>query len=214
MRLEELRAQVRASKHTRCCTTGSSFKEQRWLCLTLAVHAAWKHASRFPRDEEVDVGGIQVRVEAAADPQRLLAPTASSAADAEQLPAAFKPLHGFTTADILRDQRFRVRAGPGHSFREELLCCSATAPMYACAQFCITWGDCMEHLPPEPHLKRSCGRCSHCLALRSMHQCWSLMHIPMYAGLSMHAGVLHDFPKTSASGSCVCGDIGLDESSA
>ena len=69
--------------------------------------------------------GVQVRVEAAADPQRLLAPTASSAADAEQRPAAFKPLHGFSTKDVLRDQRFRVRSSSGHSPLEELLCGSA-----------------------------------------------------------------------------------------
>ena len=58
-------------------------------------------------------------MEAAVDPQRLLARTASSAADAERLPAAFKPLHGFSTKDILRDQRFRVRTSSEHS------CCMA-----------------------------------------------------------------------------------------
>ena len=76
-----------------------------------------------------------MRVKAAADPQRLLAPTASSAADAEQPPAAFKPLHSFSTADILRDHRFRVRTGSWHTFPErELLCGSGPTQRYACVQ--------------------------------------------------------------------------------
>ena len=54
-------------------------------------------------------------MEAAADHERLRAPTASSAAEAQRPAGAFKPLHGYSTADVLRDQRFRVRAAPANA---------------------------------------------------------------------------------------------------
>ncbi len=47
---------------------------------------------------------------AVADPRRLLAPTACSEAGEAPRPAAiFKPLHGYSTADVLQDRRFRAR---------------------------------------------------------------------------------------------------------
>ncbi len=47
---------------------------------------------------------------AVADPRRLLAPTVCSEAGAAPRPAAiFKPLHGYSTADVLQDRRFRAR---------------------------------------------------------------------------------------------------------
>lgn len=42
------------------------------------------------------------------DPQRLLQPTAASTATADPAGAAFKPVHGYTTAQVVADQRFRV----------------------------------------------------------------------------------------------------------
>lgn len=57
---------------------------------------------------------MQVRVEVAADAERVRAPTAASAAAADDAPAAaFKPVHGYTTDEILRDKRFRVSAADG-----------------------------------------------------------------------------------------------------
>ena len=45
-----------------------------------------------------------------ADPRRLLAPTVCSEAGAAPRPAAiFQPLHGYSTADVLQDRRFRAR---------------------------------------------------------------------------------------------------------
>ena len=45
-----------------------------------------------------------------ADPDRLTGPTSAWAAEPPD-PAgmAFNPVHGFTTQDVMRDQRFRVR---------------------------------------------------------------------------------------------------------
>ncbi|BDA41312.1 hypothetical protein COCOBI_02-0920 [Coccomyxa sp. Obi] len=49
-----------------------------------------------------------VKVEVAANPARARAPTAASAAPATPVPRAFKAVHGYTTADILKDKRFKV----------------------------------------------------------------------------------------------------------
>ena len=68
-----------------------------------------------------------MRVEAAADHERLRAPTASSAAEAQRPAGAFKPLHGYSTADVLRDQRFRVHAAPANAPVPPLLQLSALA---------------------------------------------------------------------------------------
>ncbi|KAK9838546.1 hypothetical protein WJX81_006619 [Elliptochloris bilobata] len=75
-----------------------------------AQRAHLKQVARARRrlDRRLEVLCAQVRVEVAADPARLLGPTACSAAEAQREARAFKPLHGFSTADILRDQRFRV----------------------------------------------------------------------------------------------------------
>ncbi len=54
-----------------------------------------------------------MKVAAAADPTRAQAPTAASAAPAAPVTRAFKPVHGYTTADILGDKRFKVRAAEG-----------------------------------------------------------------------------------------------------
>ena len=59
---------------------------------------------------------------AAANPRRVLAPTAcSEAGEAPRPVAIFKPLHGYSTADVLQDRRFRARpepdAVPLHSLR-------------------------------------------------------------------------------------------------
>lgn len=54
------------------------------------------------------LSNVQVKVEAAADANRARAPTAASAAPAEEPATVFRPVHGYTTDDILKDKRFRV----------------------------------------------------------------------------------------------------------
>lgn len=66
--------------------------------------ATWQNGISVP-----PLGNVQVKVEAAADTNRARAPTAASAAQADAPPApAFRPVHGYTTDDILKDKRFRV----------------------------------------------------------------------------------------------------------
>ena len=49
-----------------------------------------------------------MKVAAAADPDRARAPTAASAAPAFPVARAFNAVHGYTTADLLKDRRFKV----------------------------------------------------------------------------------------------------------
>ena len=76
---------------------------------------------------------MQVAPQVEADPARVLMPTAASSAEAmDGGGSAFEAVHGFTTADVLRDKRFRVRP----PFASERL--SGNKPLYLllCACLC------------------------------------------------------------------------------
>ena len=52
---------------------------------------------------------LQVAPQVEADPARVFMPTAASSAEAMDAGgSAFEAVHGFTTADVLKDKRFRV----------------------------------------------------------------------------------------------------------
>ena len=55
----------------------------------------------------------QVAVHVEADEERLTGPTACWTAEPpDPVGVAFNPVHGFTTQDVMRDQRFRVSGTP------------------------------------------------------------------------------------------------------
>jgi hypothetical protein len=51
---------------------------------------------------------MQVQVHAEADPSRILQPTLSTLAEATPTASAFRPVHGYSTATITADRRFRA----------------------------------------------------------------------------------------------------------
>lgn len=51
---------------------------------------------------------MQVQVHAEADPGRVLQPTLSTLAEAVPTAPAFRPVHGYSTATITADRRFRA----------------------------------------------------------------------------------------------------------
>ena len=96
-----------------------------------ASHLTWRagcptpQAVSWPSDEHHSMGWLgapllmqpshkcsatQVAPQVEADPARVLMPTAASSAEAMDAGgSAFEAVHGFTTADVLKDKRFRVR---------------------------------------------------------------------------------------------------------
>lgn len=63
-----------------------------------------------PLEPSHKASAMQVAPQVEADPARVLMPTAASSAEATDAGgSAFEAVHGFTTADVLKDKRFRVR---------------------------------------------------------------------------------------------------------
>jgi chromosome segregation ATPase len=69
-----------------------------------------RQAQREERRAQLDAIAAVLAPNIASDPARVLQPTAASAAaaDAAAGGAAFKPVHGYTTAQVVADPRFRV----------------------------------------------------------------------------------------------------------
>jgi hypothetical protein len=61
-------------------------------------------AKRYQRADKC----VQVHVDVAADPARVLQPTQSQLAEAAQRAAVFAPLHGYSAAAITSDRRWRA----------------------------------------------------------------------------------------------------------
>ena len=51
---------------------------------------------------------MQVQVHVEADPERAMAATVASSAQEAGHEAAFAPVHGYTTDNLLKDKRFKV----------------------------------------------------------------------------------------------------------
>ena len=51
---------------------------------------------------------LQVQVHVEADPERAMAATVASSAQEAGHEAAFAPVHGYTTDNLLKDKRFKV----------------------------------------------------------------------------------------------------------
>ncbi|CAL8461963.1 g1494 [Coccomyxa elongata] len=93
---ERLRAEKAAARDAAAAADAAAAHRREQRILDLAAQAS-----------------LEVKVAVAADPARVQAPTAASAAPAAPVMRAFKPVHGYTTADILRDKRFKVRVAKG-----------------------------------------------------------------------------------------------------
>lgn len=81
----------------------------------LQERQAAAEAAEVAREKRLSQLRALVAPEVENDPQRVMAPTvASSAADKDKdAEGAFHPVHGYTTDQVAKDQRFKVRPGGG-----------------------------------------------------------------------------------------------------
>jgi hypothetical protein len=85
------------------------------LLLLVQVKRAESEAAAARQEALLEALAAGVAPQVPRDPARLLAPTAASAAVAPPNGAAFHPVHGYNTQQLLSDPRFRVLEALGEA---------------------------------------------------------------------------------------------------
>eukprot|EP00898_Chlorokybus_atmophyticus_P001253 jgi/Chlat1/2128/Chrsp17S00186 len=84
-------------------------EEERARAQARAAKAEADTEAEALRERRLDSLRAQVAPVVSADPERVLQPTAAVAAERMQLPGkAFNPVNGYTTHELMRDQRFKI----------------------------------------------------------------------------------------------------------